>query len=106
MKANKLEQVKSSLPSEFNGIAFNEEVSAKEKGHYHILELNKVHIPHEERYILTARVKKYHENVWLASKDELRKQGYKHMYILHDPTIETVKPKKAPKKAEVKTEEK
>ena len=101
MKANKLDQVKNSLPEEFNGIDFKEEVSSKEKGHYHILELNKVHINHEQRYVLSARVKKYNVNAWMGIKNELQKMGYKDLYILHDPTfVEAAKPKGRPAKNE------
>ena len=87
MKANKLDQVKKQIPEDFRSISFNEEVSAREKGCYHILELNKVHIAAEERYVLTARVKKYNENAWNGIKEELKQLGYKHMYVLHDPTF-------------------
>lgn len=105
MKANNLQSVLKNLPEEFKSVEFNEEVSAKEKGHYHILELNKVHLANEQRYVLTARVKKYNQSSWNGIKDELKKLGYNHMYILHDPTIVVETRKTATKKPVSNTED-
>lgn len=101
MKANNLEDCKSNIPNDW-GVNVPNEVTDEEKHLYHVLIVNRTHIPSEERYTTKSYVQKFNEQAWTNTKPQLSQLGYTRVFILHDPT------KKEPiaaKKVEVKKEE-
>lgn len=105
MKANNYEQTLKQVPKEW-GINVPDSISDACKDYYHVLMVRRENNPELETYHTVASVQQYPKDGWNkrkgAIKDMLPILGYKHMFILHDPTkkVEPVKKAGRPKKTE------
>ena len=98
MKANNFEELSNNIPNEW-GVKISQEIEEAEKDLFHVVIVNRTHIPSQERYTTKAYVQKFNEQAWNNTKSLLPSLGYTRCFILHDPT------KKVVVKAAVKKEE-
>ncbi len=88
MKANNYEQTIKQVPNEW-GITIPETIDELNKGYYHVLMVQRQHIPEQETYRTSAKVTQFQPEMWNKKKgsvkDLLPTLGYKHCFILHDP---------------------
>jgi hypothetical protein len=108
MKANNYEQTIKQVPNEW-GITIPDTIDELSKGYYHVLMVTRQHIPEQETYRTISKVTQFSSEMWnnkkYGIKDQLPTLGYKHCFILHDPTKkEEVKEKVEAPKEEVKEE--
>ena len=102
IKANSFEQTINQVPNEW-GVEVPETIAASCKDYYHVLLIQRTNDPALERYTTTASVQQFPKDSWVSRKggikDTLPLLGYKHAFILHDPTKpEVKKPAGRPKK--------
>ena len=82
-------------------------IPENQKDMYHLLLVNKVHLPEEERYERTEFMKAFEIADYNHVKEHKGFKGrYSSFHVVHDPTLPEPKPKAKPKpKAEPKAEE-
>ena len=104
MKANNYEQTIKQVPNEW-GIKIPDSIDELNKDYYHVLMVQRVHNASQETYNTTASVQQFPAQGWQSKKGGIKEMlpmlGYKHFFILHDPTkVEEKKPMGRPKKEE------
>jgi hypothetical protein len=106
MKANNYEQTLKQIPNEW-GVKISDSIDELSKDFYHVVLVQRVNDPEREAYRTSAHVKQFRSEAWNNKKGGIKEQlpllGYKHFFILHDPTkkveeVVTKKPAGRPKK--------
>jgi hypothetical protein len=108
VKANNFDTAVQQVPKEW-GIDIPDTISAAEKGFYHVLVVERQHIPEQERYVTRPRIVKLRPEFWNNKKSPIDKTmatlGYRNRFVIHDPSKPEVAPKKAGRPSKAKTEE-
>lgn len=103
-KANNYEQTIKQVPNEW-GITIPDTIDELSKGYYHVLMVQRQHIPEQETYKTTSKVTQFQPEMWNRKKNSVKDMlptlGYKHCFILHDPLKKEVVKAKEPVKENI-----
>lgn len=95
MKPNNLEQAKGNVNPDWD-VKIPTEINELEAHLYHVLFVVREHDASRETYDTSSSVRKFNIESWQNVKANTNRIGYKHTFILHDPTkaVEVVETKK------------